>query len=341
MKSRPFEESQMTSNSLMRHAMKNTARIRSDNPKSAYEGIVKWSPIKSIWFLTHFALALFLAPWLFSFSALLIFVFLTALTLCFGHSLGMHRLLIHRSYECPKWMEYLFVYLGALVGMAGPFGMMRQHDLRDWAQRQAKCHPYLLHGSPIIKDGWWQLNCDLHLETEPEFTVEADVATDQFYRLLEKTWMLQQLVLAIPLYLLGGVGWLVWGVSVRIVTSVGGHWLIGYFAHNKGGRTWRVEGAAVQGHNIKIAGFLSMGEAWHNNHHAFPGSAMLGLYKDEPDPGWWVLNALHNLGLVKNIRLPASLPHRSELVKETSDSVHRVERVPEECDIAKFIRRGG
>lgn len=217
--------------------------------------------------------------------------------------------------------------------------MLKQHDLRDWAQRQKKCHDLLLHGSNIFKDAWWQLNCDLELNNPPTFDIEDEVALDKFYVFIEKTWLLQQLVLAIPLYMAGGVSWLVWGVSVRIVVSVGGHWLIGYFAHNKGERTWTVEGAAVQGHNIRIAGFLSMGEAWHNNHHAYPGSAMLGLYSNEPDPGWWVLNALRNLGFVKNIKLPKQLPQRSELVTEAKDLDQRIERVPEDCEIAKFIQR--
>lgn len=238
--------------------MLNTTRVKSDNPDSAYVGEVKWSPIKSIWFLSNLVLTLILSPLVISLSAVFVFLITTALTLCFGHSLGMHRLLIHRSYECPKWMEYLFVYLGVLVGMAGPIGMIRQHDLRDWAQRQPRCHDYLLHGSSIWKDGWWQLNCDLKLEHPPKFTLEERVANDRFYRFIESTWLLQQLVVILPLYLIGGVSFVVWGVCVRVVVSVGGHWLIGYFAHNKGSRTWKVEGAAVQGHNIRLAGFLSM-----------------------------------------------------------------------------------
>lgn len=319
--------------------MVNIDRVKAKAHTDAYSGKVVWVPSKSIWFFTHVFATVFVAPFVVNLSSLGVFVALTAITLCFGHSLGMHRLLIHRSYECPKWMEYLFVYLGTLVGMAGPIGMMKQHDLRDWAQRQSRCHDYLLHGSKILKDGWWQLNCDLKLEKGPEFSIESEVLSDPFYRFIDKTWMWQQLVLAIPLYWVGGLSWLVWGISVRIVVSVGGHWLIGYFAHNRGERTWKVEGAAVQGHNIRLAGLLSMGEAWHNNHHAFPGSAMLGLYTDEPDPGWWVLNALHNLGIVKNIRLPQQLPSRSELVTEATDLEGRVERVPEDCEIAKFIRR--
>ncbi|KKE83714.1 fatty acid desaturase [Pseudoalteromonas luteoviolacea S4047-1] len=288
----------------------------------------------------HFAVTILVAPFVISLSSVLIFFVLSAITLCFGHSLGMHRLLIHRAYDCPKWMEYLFVYLGVLVGMAGPIGMLIQHDLRDWAQRQNKCHDYLLHGSKIIKDAWWQLNCDLVLNNPPKFEMEDRISKSRFYQLLEKTWMLQQLILAVPLYIHGGLAWLVWGVSVRIVISVGGHWLIGYFAHNQGDKTWEVEGAAVQGHNIRMAGLLSMGEAWHNNHHAYPGSAMLGLYKDEPDPGWWVLNALHNLGIVKNIKLPEQLPVRTELVIVANNMTQRVERTQEDCKVAQFLRKG-
>lgn len=319
--------------------MLNTSRVSSERPESAYVGEVKWSPVKSIWFLSNLALTIIVSPFVISFSAVFVFLITTAITLCFGHSLGMHRLLIHRSYECPKWMEYLFVYLGVLVGMAGPIGMIRQHDLRDWAQRQTRCHDYLLHGSSIWKDGWWQLNCDLKLEHPPKITLEERVSSDRFYRFIESSWLLQQLVVIVPLYLIGGVSFVVWGVCVRVVVSVGGHWLIGYFAHNKGSRTWKVQGAAVQGHNIRLAGFLSMGEAWHNNHHAFPGSAMLGLYHDEPDPGWWVLNALHNLGIVKNIKLPDSLPSRPELILEVETLEGRQIREPEECRIANALRK--
>ena len=63
-------------------------------------------------------------------------------------------------------------------------------------------------------------------------------------------------------------------------------------------------------------------------------------YKDEPDIGWWVLNALHNLGFVTNITLPKQLPPRTELITEAINIDQRVERVPEECNITKFLKRG-
>jgi fatty-acid desaturase len=317
--------------------MSDKLRVHSNNSDSSHIGKVVWSPVKSVWFLTNLIVAVCVAPFFISFSSILIFLFLTGITLCFGHSLGMHRLMIHRSYECPKWMEYLFVYLGVWVGMAGPIGMLKQHDLRDWAQRQSKCHDYLKHGSPVLKDAWWQLNCDLRLKYPPTFQIEERILKSKFYSFIEKTWLLQQLTIAMPLYVFGGLPWLVWGICVRVVVSIGGHWLIGYFAHNKGHKTWHVKGAAVQGHNIRLAGLVSMGESWHNNHHAYPGSALLGIHGDESDIGWFFLNALHNLGYVKNIKLPDDLPERPELVLDSSSNETRYRKGLKQCRFVKAV----
>jgi stearoyl-CoA desaturase (delta-9 desaturase) len=62
----------------------------------------------------------------------------------------------------------------------------------------------------------------------------------------------------------------IWGICLRVTVSVTGHWLVGHFAHRESGQSWIVEGAAAQGYDVAIAGLISMGESWHNNHHAFP-----------------------------------------------------------------------
>lgn len=315
-----------------------TPRVHESASTCAENGRVVWSYKKSLWYLTHVLLAI-VGGWLtFSFSAVLVFVSFTAITLCFGHSLGMHRRLIHNSYECSKWMEYIFVHLGVLVGMAGPFGMIQQHDLRDWAQRKTRCHSYLRHGENFWKDGWWQLNCELQLCAPPQFRPELRIKHDPVYRFMENTWMLQQLPWALVLYYFGGFAWVIWGISARIAVSVTGHWLIGYFAHNQGGRDWYVRGAAVQGHNVPFVSLLTMGESWHNNHHAYPGSAMLGLYEGQSDPGWWVLNRLINIGLVWNVKLPKDLVNRPEL-EPVSDACmsNKQFKKPQPCPIMGML----
>jgi sn-1 stearoyl-lipid 9-desaturase len=288
-------------------------RVQSDQLQSVIEGRVVWEPIRSIWFSVMAVTAIIGGIYTFAWDALLLFIISTGCVLLLGHSLGMHRKLVHNSYECPKWLEYFLVYCGVLVGLAGPHGLIRAHELRDYAQRLPDCHDFLKHGSSPVKDAWWQLHCELKLHNTPRITIEKNVLDDRIYRFLQATWMLQQLPWALVLFYFGGWAYVFWGVCARVTAGVFGHWIIGYFAHNHGGMHHHVEGAAVQGRNVKFTALLTMGECWHNNHHAFPGSAKLGLYKGEWDPGWWVLLLLKHCKLVRNIKTPEQLAYRPEL----------------------------
>lgn len=153
----------------------------------------------------------------------------------------------------------------------------------------------------------------MRLTQPPEIRVEERIGKDPFYLFLERTWMAQHLLPDVLLYALGGWAFVWWRACARVTAGVFGHWLIGYLAHNHGSIIREVRGAAVQGRNVHFASLLTMGECWHNNHHAYPGSARLGLAPGEWDPGWWVLLALRHMGLVWSIRLPADLPFRPEL----------------------------
>lgn len=277
-------------------------------------GRVRYAPVKSVWFLSMLAGAVVGGALTFSWAALALFVGSTTFVLLFGHSLGSHRKLVHDSFQCPRWLEYALVYCGVQVGLAGPIGLLRQHELRDFAQRLPQCHDYLRHGRPWWHDAWWQLNCELVLARPPEIRIEATTAGNVFFRFLEATWMAQHVPWAILFYLLGGWGFVFWGVCARVTAGVFGHWVIGFFAHNHGDMRRAVKGAAVQGRNVRFTSLLTMGECWHNNHHAFPGSARLGLAPGEWDPGWWVLQGLRRLGLVWQLRLPADLPPRPEVI---------------------------
>jgi fatty-acid desaturase len=288
-------------------------RVRAEELAAVLEGEVHYAPLKSLWFSAMALAAIAGGAATASVTNVLLFVSSTALVLLFGHSLGNHRKLVHDSYQCPRWLARLLVYLGVQVGLAGPLGLLRQHELRDFAQRLPDCHSYLRHGRSCWVDAWWQLHCELRLANPPAITIEPSIADDRFYRWLERTWMAQQLPPALLLYAVGGWGFVFWGVCARITAGVFGHWLIGYFAHNHGAMHHTVRGAAVQGRNVRWTSLLTMGEGWHNNHHAFPGSARLGLYPGEWDPGWWVLCGLRRVGVVWGLRLPRDLPARPEL----------------------------
>ena len=71
----------------------------------------------------------------------------------------------------------------------------------------------------------------------------------------------------------------------------------------------------MQGYNVPFCGMITMGEAWHNNHHAFPDSARLGHEPFQTDPGWWVIVMLRQVGLIWNVKTPESTERRANLVR--------------------------
>jgi stearoyl-CoA desaturase (delta-9 desaturase) len=50
---------------------------------------------------------------------------------------------------------------------------------------------------------------------------------------------------------------------------------------------------------------LSLGEGWHNNHHAFPTSARHGLRWWQFDPSYFLISIMKRVGLAWDVRLPS------------------------------------
>lgn len=117
-------------------------------------GELKYDFPKSLWNLSFIFIACIFAPLTFTFSALLVFVILTYFSLLIGHSVGMHRMMIHRTFKTHLWVSRLLIYIGVLVGMSGPFGIIKIHDLRDWAQRKEICHDFFSHKANFFQDIW-------------------------------------------------------------------------------------------------------------------------------------------------------------------------------------------
>ena len=276
-------------------------------------GQVRWDTTRSLWNGTMLLSALVLGPLYFSWSALVAFFVLCFVTLCCGHSVGFHRRLIHRSYQCPKWLERIMIYLGNAVGKGGPFWTIRTHDMRDWAQRSPDCHPFFSHKTWLLKDAFWYLHCRMELQNPPKFDPGPEFGNDRFYRFLNATTYLQQLPIALVLYALGGFSWVVWGVFVRVAACTTMHWYISRLAHTRGPRSWMVDGVGLMGYDVPFWSIPTMGESWHNNHHAFPASARHGIFPGQIDIGFEYLRLLEKLGLAWEIKTPENLPMRKGL----------------------------
>lgn len=273
-----------------------------DPPKAAWNGGMLLATL------------LFAAP-LFTWGAFALFLATTYASLLIGHSVGMHRLMIHRTFACPKPVERLLVYAGVLVGVAGPFGIIRIHDVRDWAQRQPACHDFFAHRRGFALDLAWQLAFRFEFEKPPVVTVEPHFRSDPWHLFFEKSWRLHQLPLAGLFYLCGGWPWVVWGICARVIVSSAGHWTITHFCHRPGRGRWYVEGASVQASNLPGLGLLTYGECWHNNHHAFPESARIGLERGQADPAWWLIRMLERFGIASNVGRPRPSASREDLAE--------------------------
>lgn len=289
-----------------------TERIQVLPQTNALVGKIRWNPRKSLFYCGMAALGITALPFA-DIEDWVIFALLTGLTILAGHSVGMHRLLIHRSFSTSKSIEYALVYLGVLVGMAGPIGMIRLHDARDWHQRQLQCPPFPSHSTGFWQDAWWQLHCTFDLDNPPEFVLEKSIANSKFYQWLEQTWMMQQVPLAVILFYFGGWTLVGVGVGLRVFISLTGHWMVGHFAHKRGQQRWVIEGLPVQGYNLPYLSWLTFGENWHGNHHAFPESALLGVENHQSDPGFILILTLKKLGLAWDIKLPEHVKKRKGL----------------------------
>lgn len=310
-----------------------TERVRPKSHTDAIQGTIRWDAMKSIWFLFMLTGGVLAIIWTPSWSGFLVFLTTTAITVCAGHSVGMHRLLIHKSFETPKWLEYTLVWLGTLVGMAGPFGMIRAHDMRDWHQRQTVCPRHPSHGAGFWQDAWWQMHCRFDLDHPPQFEIEPEIANDRVYQWVERHWMAQQLVLAVPLFLIGGIEFVLWGVCLRVAVSLSGHWMVGHFAHKGGHQGWIVNGLPVQGYNLPSFAFITFGESLHGNHHAFPHSARLGIDEGQSDIGFTFIKCLEFFGLAKDIQEPHSRPEREGLTRANHYTESKPNTLPPSSDV--------
>ncbi len=299
---------------MLASKLESTERVKVLSTTDDQLGEIRWNPQKSLFFFAMTVTGLLALPYT-NTKEWLIFTGLSGLTIMAGHSVGMHRLLIHKSFKTAKWVEHTLVYLGVLVGMAGPFGMIRLHDMRDWHQRQSQCPAYPSHSAGFWKDAWWQLHCSYHLQHPPEFVLEYTVANDRYYQWLERTWMWQQLPLAVVLFAVGGWSLVGLGVGFRVFVSLTGHWVVGHYAHRTGKQRWVIGSLPVQGYNLPYLSWLAFGENWHGNHHAFPESAKMGVETGQSDPGFQLIQGLEKLGLVWDVNLPEHCIPREGLVR--------------------------
>jgi len=234
-----------------------------------------------------------------------------------GICVGYHRLLTHRSFKCPKFIEYAFAIAGSLSLQGAPL---------EWVALHRKHHQYSdTDGDPhSAAEGFWWAHMLWVLYSPSRESWDRirhryapDLAKQRFYRVLERTHYFGPILLAIALYFLGGWPFVVWGVCVRLVASYHITWLVNSASHMWGYRSFKINDLST---NCWWVALLSYGEGWHNNHHAFPTSARHGMKRWEIDFSYYFIRAMKAVGLAWDLYVPSPEKIREKL-SDTADQL--------------------
>jgi len=250
----------------------------------------------------HSMAALAFLPANFSWAAIGVALLLHWVTGCLGITLGWHRLVSHRSFTVPKWLEYFFVFCGTLACQHGPIMWVGLHRHHHAYSDQGLDH----HDSN--KGFWWSHMGWMLRDVPARHNVDRfvrDIKDDQFYLFCEKYFLPLQVGLGVVLYALGGWPFVVWGIFVRLVVVYHCTWLVNSATHKFGYRSHETGDKST---NCWWVAVVTYGEGWHNNHHAHQRMARHGHRWWEIDITYGMICLLEKCGLAWNVI--RDIPHR-------------------------------
>lgn len=217
-----------------------------------------------------------------------------------GVGLGYHRLLTHRSFKAPKWLEYTLTIFAS---------MSLQNEAYKWVATHRLHHQFTeTEKDPhSTRDGFWWAHMGWIMRGTAQDHDEAtfkkyvpDLLKDKGQVLIARFFYLPIIISAFLLFALGGWGMVFWGVFVRLVFGWHTTWFVNSLAHLFGKRPNQTNDDSTNNWFVAI---LTFGEGWHNNHHAFPTSARHGLKWYQFDMNWLTIQLFKQLGWAKQIRL--------------------------------------
>lgn len=215
-----------------------------------------------------------------------------------GIGLGYHRLLTHRGFKTPRWVERTLATFGTLALQSGPIAWVTTHRLHH-AFTDTDKDPHSPRNGVIWSHIGWIFSGTA--QRQPDAVVKKyapDLLRDPYLGFLDRHYYLTSVVAAGILFLVGGWTMVVWGIFLRTVMLWHFTWLVNSATHLWG--TTRFETTDDSRNNGFIAA-LTFGEGWHNNHHAYPRSARHGLTSREFDINWVQIRILERLGLATDI----------------------------------------
>ncbi len=262
-------------------------------------------------------------PWLFSWTGFWLWVVGTYLYGGLGINIAYHRLLTHRSFKCPLWLERSFVVVALCCLEDAPGSWVATHRLHH-NDTDVPLDPH----SPLVSFLWSHMGW-LMVENREVRCVSAyerfarDVLRDPFYLRLERSLLPIWIYLAHALlyFLVGftvgslaagsssagvqfGLSLVAWGVILRTVCVWHISWSVNSLTHLYGYRNYET---GENSRNNWFVALLASGEGWHNNHHVDPASASNSHHWWEIDLMYAFICCLEYLGLATEVIRPRHL----------------------------------
>ena len=279
-------------------------QVRMGRAVSVGEGI-NWLTLVVL-FVFHLGAvaALFFYTW----QRLTVMAALYVLAINVGIGMCYHRLLTHRGYQVPKWLEHSMAVCATLSLEGGPIFWVATHRVHhQFSDREGDPHTPR-EGDWWAHLGWIVWGSALHAQTHALARYVPDLDRDRFYLWLSKYHWIPITASGALLFGLGwlwggwtnAVGMLLWGGFLRVTLGLHATWLVNSATHLWGSR--RFDTRDDSRNNWWVA-LVTGGEGWHNNHHAHPVSARHGLAWYEIDPNFWGIWLLAKLGLARKIQV--------------------------------------
>jgi fatty-acid desaturase len=216
-----------------------------------------------------------------------------------GIGLGWHRLLTHRSFSVPKWLEYLLTTLGTLSLQDSPEKWVATHRIHHkYTDKEGDPHSTKI-GFLWAQVGWvlWGTAQDHDAATLRRYV--PDLLNDRGQRWISRFFYLPIIISAMILLVVGGWPAVVWGVFARVVVGWHTTWFVNSLSHMFGNRPYPTNDASTNNWFVAV---LTFGEGWHNNHHAFPSSARHGTEWHQLDVNWITILMLRRFGWATKIK---------------------------------------
>ncbi|HYJ92383.1 MAG TPA: fatty acid desaturase [Pyrinomonadaceae bacterium] len=215
-----------------------------------------------------------------------------------GIGLGYHRLLTHRGFKAPKWLERFLAACGTLALQSGPIAWVTTHRIHHAFTETDRDPHSPRNGSYWAHIGWIFQGT---AQNQPESAVRRyspDLLRDPVLRILDKYYYLAPVIVGLVLFVIGGWTMVLWGIFLRTVIAWHATWLVNSATHLWGRRRFETRDDS---RNNGFVAAVTFGEGWHNNHHAYPRSARHGLTWKEIDFNWMQISFLRTVGLVKDV----------------------------------------